>query len=69
MHFKIEGGEMYIYICIYNIYTKSAEWCYDDIYIYVCDEKSEDHKNLRTRTSVRIYIYSVFKIKIKKTFS
>ena len=44
MHFKIEGGEMYIYI-----YTKSAEWCYDDIYnyIYVCDEKSEDHKTLR----------------------
>ena len=48
MHFKIEGGEMYIYN-IY-IYTKSAEWCYDDIYIYVCDEKSEDHKNLRIFT-------------------
>ena len=37
---------MYIY------HTKSAEWCYDDIYnyIYVCDEKSEDHKNLRIFT-------------------
>ena len=37
MHFKIEGGEMYIYNIYIYVYTKSAEWCYDDIiYIYVC---------------------------------
>ena len=55
MHFKIEGGEMYIYIYILNLLNGAMM-----IYIYVCDEKSEDHKNLRTRTSVRIYIFTPY---------
>ena len=54
MHFKIEGGEMYIYnIYILNLLNGAMMI----IYIYVCDEKSEDHKNLR------IFTHSVFKIK------
>ena len=55
MHFKIEGGEMYIYICIYNIYILNLLNGAMMIYIYMCVMKRV--KITKIYELVRAYVY------------